>query len=136
MLENQYYMFNTQIPATLHRLISNPLTYSNATADTIPPVSAEYYKEVTYNYVAVIKEYHSKFAGALTVWSQKVDGIRNMFFLRFGFLCLGAVVFIILLGVSFWRESKHKDTLEAFFKFEKEDLEAKIGAIGSLVREV
>lgn len=40
-----------------------------------------------------------------------------------------------MLLVTYYRERRHKETLEAFFKFEKEDLEAKIMSIGMLVRE-
>ena len=38
--ENEYYLFNTQIPSTLQRLVSNPITYSNATVDISPPTNA------------------------------------------------------------------------------------------------
>ena len=41
---NQYYLFNTQIPATLQRLVNPPLLYSNATVDIIPPTNADYYR--------------------------------------------------------------------------------------------
>jgi len=41
--ENKYYMFNTQIPATLQRLISSPIVYSNKTVNTFPPTSYDYY---------------------------------------------------------------------------------------------
>ena len=51
---NKYYLFNTQIPATLQRLISSPIIYSNRTANTIPPTSYDYYTEITSNYLNVV----------------------------------------------------------------------------------
>jgi hypothetical protein len=44
MPENQYYMFNTQVPATLQRLLNSPLTYSSNMVDITPPTSADYYQ--------------------------------------------------------------------------------------------
>lgn len=41
--ENKYYMFNTQLPATLQRLISNPFKISNITVPIIPATSSIYY---------------------------------------------------------------------------------------------
>lgn len=135
MVENQYYLFNTQIPATLQRLITNPFVYSNSTVDITPPTSTEYYQEITSNYVGVTIAYHEKFSEALSVWTGRIDNIKNKFVIRFVFLCFCSLSYGFLLLVTYYRERKHKDTLEAFFKFEKEDLEAKIASIGMLVRE-
>ena len=66
--ENKYYLFNTQIPSTLQRLVSNPLSYSTNTVDITPLTSADYYREMTANYLGVVREYHNKFTGAISVW--------------------------------------------------------------------
>jgi hypothetical protein len=55
MTLNKYYFFNTQIPATLQRLIHNPYNNGNETLDIIPPTSAVYYSEVRDNYGVVIE---------------------------------------------------------------------------------
>jgi hypothetical protein len=50
ILLNKYYLFNTQVPATLQRLLQNPVTYSNETVPIIPPTNAVYYREMVYKY--------------------------------------------------------------------------------------
>jgi hypothetical protein len=115
--ENKYYLFNTQLPATLQRLIRNPFNLTNSTMPIIPPTSSIYYKEITQNYLGVVDEFDKKFTDTLALWSQTVDSIRYNFFIRLVFLCLAAVTYILLLVWLHIRQRKHNETLEAFFKF-------------------
>lgn len=105
---NQYYLFNTQVPSTLQRLVNPPLLYSNTTVDIIPPTNADYYQEITKNYIGVVQQYHAKFTGSLNVWKNKVDSIQFGFFIRFAFLCVGAVVYSFLLMLMYYRQRRHK----------------------------
>lgn len=96
-------MFNTQIPATLQRLLSPPLVYSNATVDITPPTSADYYQEITSNYLGVITAFHNKFSEALSVWTATIDSIQNSFVIRFVFICLCSIAYGFLLLVTYYR---------------------------------
>lgn len=55
ILLNKYYLFNTQVPATLQRLLQNPVFYGNATVHIIPETNAIYYNEIVYNYINLVK---------------------------------------------------------------------------------
>lgn len=105
---NYYYLFNTQIPSTLQRVVNPPLVYSNTTVDIIPPSNADYYREISNNYLGVVEQYHNKFGDALVVWQEKVDKSKMNFFIRFGFMCLCAIVYSMLLGLMYVRQRRHR----------------------------
>ena len=108
MTQNLYYMFNTQVPSTLQRLVNNPITYTNTTVDITPLTNADYYTQVTNNYLGVVREYHNKFSDALTVWREKIDTIQRNFFIRFGFLGVSLLLYCLLLILMYYRERRHK----------------------------
>lgn len=108
------------MPATLQRLLRPPLALSNATVNVIPPTSATYYSEVSNNSQLLVREYDKKFGDTLAKWSSEVGSARNGLFLRVGLLSGLSVAYMLLLVLLYLRERQHKETLESFFKFEKE----------------
>lgn len=72
----------------------------------------------------------------MSVWTNSVNSIRSNFYLRLSFLCICSILYALLLVVVYLRERTHKETLEAFFKFEKEELERKITVINTIVKSV
>lgn len=53
--ENKYYLFNTQVPATLQRLLQNPISQGGGVTSTVPSVSSYYYQELVYNYKQIVR---------------------------------------------------------------------------------
>lgn len=106
--ENKYYLFNTQIPATLQRLISSPIVYSNRTVNIIPPTNYDYYTEIKYNYQQVVYEFDVKFNTTLQVWSDNINTIRSNFFIKLIFLCLCSAAYAFLLILMRVRDTAHK----------------------------
>jgi hypothetical protein len=88
------------------------------------------------NYQQLVAEFDRKFTDTQAVWADSVGGVRSGFFLRLGFLCVCSVLYAWLLVVVHLRERGHKETLEAFFKFEREELERKVAVIGGIIRQV
>jgi hypothetical protein len=84
----------------------------------------------------VIVEFDRKFQDTQAVWANSAEDVRSAFFLRLGFLCVCSALYAWLLVVLHLRERAHKETLEAFFKFEREELERKIGVIGGIIKQV
>ena len=53
----------------------------------------------------------------MVVWKQTIDQIEMNFFVSFGFLCVAVMVYSFLLALVYYRQRRHQETLEAFFKF-------------------
>ncbi len=79
------------------------------------------------------KAFDNYFNEALSRWEHKVEDIRTSFGVRVAVVGLGTIIFVLTLAYIYHQHKKSKKMMEAFFKFEPTDLEAKIKVIHETV---
>jgi hypothetical protein len=67
-------------------------------------------------------EFENKFKKTESLWIDNIDLIRFNFSIRLGAICVGSIIYSFLLIYIYSKYRKQKMMIEAFFKFEKEDL--------------
>jgi hypothetical protein len=117
-------LFNIQIPSNLDRIIDY--------ADT-PNI---YQIEQSRNFYNVISLYEKNYNNYIEQWSNYIDDIKAQCAYIMIAYTIAAIIYIVFLGFIEKRYKNQRKMMEAFFKFEKVDLDTKISSINSLVKSL
>lgn len=103
------YLFNNQIPSMLARLaLDND------------------YTELTNNFYNVVGYFDNEIQYNRQEWLDEVASLRFSCNIRFAFIVVESAVYVIYLVYCYHHSKTQNKLVEAFFKFEKSDLDAKV----------
>lgn len=77
-----------------------------------------------------------RFAESQQEWENTISKVRLDFIVRLVILCIGSIAFSLFLIYIYMQYRKQKKMTEAFFKFEKVDLDEKMTAIRKVIRNL
>jgi predicted PurR-regulated permease PerM len=118
-------MFNVHLPALLKKILSSS-----------PALAAESREELLLNIGKIIREAESIFKEVISSWLGGVDSVLSQSYLKLG-LYIVANLFFLLVGLCILTSRrKQLRAYDAFFKFEKEEVEKKVGRIKWYVKSI
>jgi hypothetical protein len=77
-----------------------------------------------------------RFSESNEEWTNTIQKVRNDFTIRLIIISIGSIAFSLFLIYIYMQYRKQKKMTEAFFKFEKTDLDDKMTAIRKVIKGV
>jgi hypothetical protein len=81
--------------------------------------------EMNKNFYNVVGYYDNELTGIQNDWVSEIASLRLSCNIRFAFIIVESVIYVIYLVYCYHHSKKQNKLVEAFFKFEKSDLDAK-----------
>lgn len=121
IVENQFYLLNVQIPATLDRIM-----YYNGLSMN------PHEKELTRNFYDMVGLYQRTYQRYKEFWKIDIEAAKHESQYKMIAFACGAIVYLIYLLFIQRSYKNQRKTVQAFFKFERSDLNERIFSIRAI----
>lgn len=121
LTQNQFYLLNVQIPSTLDRIIYY-----------LGQPNSPHQGQLTKNFYNVIGLYEKTYQRYEQVWEMEVESAKKVCQYKMIVFAFGAIVYLIFLIFIQRSYKNQRKTVQAFFKFERADLNERIYSIRAI----